>query len=310
MSAVVNYRNNELQCFCQIKFDTGERVLVSIATFPTPSVKIFRLALGGFLPRQTIWEYNPTMAGGYNAYVENLMKMFRPAGDEPAHPLDVIRDTLLPCSSLEEARRTLLNCESQASERAPQQPDRSKPFDEALLSKPFDEALLNFANRLRAECGFNKCEGVADAAAIVLTDVATSVLTGAGPEHLPHPTAFSTANASVGACFMAACLTGIAIRLSELGIELDVRDVLVRAGFAVFQMYTEQDQAEIISAGGNTFESLVAEASSRENVRTWVEGVQTLTAAYVLTEDKAWITQLAKLYGTLAALASSREQAV
>ncbi len=292
MSAVVTYRNNERQCFCQIKFDTGERVLVSIAAAPTPSVKILRLALGGLLSRQTIWEYNPTMAGGYNAYVENLMKMFRPASDEPAHPLDVIRDTLLPCSSLEEARRTLLNCESQASERAPQQPDRSKPFDEALL---------NFANRLRAEGGFNKCEGVADAAAIVLTDVATSVLAGAGPEHLPHPTASSTANASVGACFMAACLTGIAIRLSELGIELDVRDVLARAGFAVFQMYTEQDQAEIISAGGNTFKSLVAEASSRENLRTWVEDVQTFTAAYVLTEDKAWITQLAKLYGTLAA---------
>ena len=39
----------------------------------------------GLWPIQTIWEYNPTMAGGYDAYVKNLMKMFRPAGDEPAH---------------------------------------------------------------------------------------------------------------------------------------------------------------------------------------------------------------------------------
>jgi len=292
VSTVVTYRNNERQCFCQIKFDTGERVLISIAAAPTPSVKVLRLTLGGLLPRQTIWEYNPTMPGGYNAYVENMMRMFHPTNDEAAHPLDVIRDTLLPCSSLEEARRKLLNCESQASQRAPQQPGSSKPFDEALFS---------FANRLRVETGFNTCDGVADAATIVLTDISASALTEAGLEHLPHPTASSTANAAVEACFMAACLTGLATRLSELGIELDVRDVFARAGFAVFQMYTEQQQAEIISSGGNTFKSLVAEGSNRENVRTWVEGVQTLTAAYVVTQDKAWITQLAKLYGTLAA---------
>lgn len=292
MSTVVTYQNNERQCFCQIKFDTGERVLISIAAAPTPSVKVLKLVLGGLVPRQTIWEYNPTMAGGYNAYVENLMRMFHPNSGEPAHPLDVIRDTLLPCTSLAEARWTLLNCESQASETSPQQADSSKPFDEALFK---------FANRLRTEGGFKKCEGVCDAAAIVLTDVTTSVLAEAGPEHLPHPTASSAANASVGACFMAACLTGIAVRLSDLGIELDVRDVLARAGFAVFQMYTEEKQAEIISAGGNTFKSLVAEASSHENLRTWVEGVQTFTTAYVLTQDRAWITHLVKLYQTLAA---------
>lgn len=292
MSTVITYRNNERQCFCQIKFDTGERVLISIAAAPTPSVKVLKLAFGGLVPRQTIWEYNPTMAGGYNAYVENLMKMFHPVGGEPAHPLDVIRDTLLPCTSLEEARRTLLNCEWKSSEPKPQQPDPSKPFDQALLT---------FANRLRSDAGFKECEGLADPAAIVLTDVTTSVLAEAGPDHLPHPTASSTANASVGACFMAACLTGIAVRLSELGIELDVRDALARAGFAVFQMYTEEKQAEIISAGGNTFKNLVAESASRENLRTWVEGVQTFTAAYVLTQDKAWITHLTKLYQTLAA---------
>ena len=149
----------------------------------------------------------------------------------------------------------------------PQRADRSKPFDEALLK---------LANSLRAEAGFNKCEGVADAAAIVLTAVATSVLAGAGPGHAPHPTTSSIENAAVGACFMAACLTGIDLRLNDLGIDLDRRDVLARAGFATFQMYTDQEQAAILSAGGNTFKGLVAEASSRENIRKWVEGVQTI----------------------------------
>jgi hypothetical protein len=119
VSTVVTYRNNERECFCQIKFDTGERVLVSVAATPTPSVKVLRLAFGGLVPRQTLWEYNATMAGGYNAYVESMMKMFRASGGTSVHPLDAIRDTLLPCTSIDEARRTLLRCESQASERTP-----------------------------------------------------------------------------------------------------------------------------------------------------------------------------------------------
>lgn len=108
----------------------------------------------------------------------------------------------------------------------------------------------------------------------------------------------------MGACFMGACLTGISARLKELGLELDVQDIFARAGFAVFQMYPQQEQAQIISAGWNIFKKLVGESSSRENLRQWIEGVQTLTASYVLTGDKAWIPQLAELYSTLA---SARE---
>lgn len=72
MSEIVTYRNTKNECYCQIKFDSGERILISIATLPKPSTKIYRLFLG-FIPIQAIWEYNPTMAGGYNAYVENMM---------------------------------------------------------------------------------------------------------------------------------------------------------------------------------------------------------------------------------------------
>ena len=55
MTSVVTYANNERQAFCQIKFDTGERVLISIAGLPKPSVKIMRLAFGGLFPVKTIW---------------------------------------------------------------------------------------------------------------------------------------------------------------------------------------------------------------------------------------------------------------
>jgi hypothetical protein len=84
-------------------------------SIPTPSIKVLRLVLAGLIPRQTIWEYNATMAGGYNAYVKNLMGMFPPDPNGSVHPLDVIRDVLLQCSSINEARRILSERESRVT---------------------------------------------------------------------------------------------------------------------------------------------------------------------------------------------------
>ena len=112
MGNVVNYANNKYLCYCQIKLDSGERVLISIASAPTPSVKIKKLCFMGLLPVKTIWEYNPTMAGGYDAYVRKMMKMFQdPMSVEPKHPLDILRDRLLPCRSISEVRDSLFKAE-------------------------------------------------------------------------------------------------------------------------------------------------------------------------------------------------------
>ena len=117
MGNVVTYANNKYQCFCQIKLDSGERVLISIASAPTPSVKLMKLVFFGLWPIQTIWEYNPTMAGGYEAYVRNMMKMFQdPLDVEPKHPLDILRDRLLPCRSISEVRDSLFEAERNLSE--------------------------------------------------------------------------------------------------------------------------------------------------------------------------------------------------
>ena len=105
MSSVVTYKNTERQCFCQIKFDSGERVLISIASMPVPSVKVIRMGFGGFIPRDTIWEYSAAKAGTSTAYVENVMKMFTPV--QSVDLLDCIRDVLLPCRSLDECRSAL-----------------------------------------------------------------------------------------------------------------------------------------------------------------------------------------------------------
>ena len=117
MSKVVTYANNKYLCYCQIKLDNGERVLISIASAPTPCVKLKKLVFFGMWPIQTIWEYNPTMAGGYEAYVRKMMQMFQdPSALEPKHPLDILRDRLLPCRSASEVRDSLFEAERNISE--------------------------------------------------------------------------------------------------------------------------------------------------------------------------------------------------
>lgn len=112
MGKVVTYAKNSRQCFCQIKFESGERILISIAGTPAASVKIMKLGLLGIFPMQTIWEYNAAMSGGFDAYVHNLCLMFPdPSPKEPKHPLDNIRDYLLPCRSIREAMDSLVATE-------------------------------------------------------------------------------------------------------------------------------------------------------------------------------------------------------
>lgn len=119
MGTVMTYANNKYQCFCQVKLESGERILISIASAPTPSVKIMKLILFGLIPFQTIWEYSPTMAGGYEAYVRKMIMMFQdPLASEPKHPLDILRDRLLPCRSILDVRTSLFEAERRAHESA------------------------------------------------------------------------------------------------------------------------------------------------------------------------------------------------
>ncbi len=114
MSKVITYKNDESACFCQIELDDGERILISIASAPSPSIKILEL-VQGTIPTKTIWEFNATMAGGYGAYIEKMIKMFvdsrLDANDEIKQPLDAIRDKLLPCHSVKEVLHALIDAE-------------------------------------------------------------------------------------------------------------------------------------------------------------------------------------------------------
>jgi len=106
----VTYANNARQCFCQIKFESGERVLISIAGPPSAGVKIMKLLLG-LIPTETVWECSAATVGSFDRYVHKLQLMF----SELKHPLDSIRDHMLACKSISEARESLLAVEQRAS---------------------------------------------------------------------------------------------------------------------------------------------------------------------------------------------------
>src|SRR5574341_1652319 len=81
----------------QLKFASGEQAIVLIDGMPAPSVEVVRLGLGGLLPWQTVWEFNPTRAGGYSDYVDKLKAMFSPPTGRSDDSVHYIRDVLLPC---------------------------------------------------------------------------------------------------------------------------------------------------------------------------------------------------------------------
>jgi Type II CAAX prenyl endopeptidase Rce1-like len=120
----------EREPFYQIKFQSGERALLLAADMPAPSVEIVRLALGGLVPWQTVWEYNPIRAGGYSDYIHKLNAMFSSTTERANDTAHHIHDILLSCRSIEDARVLLLQRERLANSSNNDRADdftRSKP---------------------------------------------------------------------------------------------------------------------------------------------------------------------------------------
>lgn len=78
MSQIITYKNEGVKgVFSQIKLDSGERVLISIAA---NEIKIYKLKFFGVIPSGTIWEY-PDLFGFFNLLQANGYS---------GHPLDVL----------------------------------------------------------------------------------------------------------------------------------------------------------------------------------------------------------------------------
>ncbi len=114
MSKVIAYKNTEQHCFCQIKFDSRERILVSVASTPEHSIKVFKL-IAGIFPLKTLWEYKATASAEKDAHKELIALLLGPAEKKTDHPLDAIITKLVPCKSCDEAARVLRIAEQEAA---------------------------------------------------------------------------------------------------------------------------------------------------------------------------------------------------
>lgn len=101
MGKIITYKNSPSGKFCQIKYDDGNRILISLAQ---TGVKISKLKWVGLVPSETILDIStPDMfSDKYKATREKLNEVSL----EP-DLLDVFKDLLLPCNSLDEVKGKL-----------------------------------------------------------------------------------------------------------------------------------------------------------------------------------------------------------
>ena len=111
MSSTVRQGSNGSASWCEIVFDSGERVFISIGVAPA-SIQVTRLVLGGLIPVKTVWKLTPAKVGGYYDYVSCFNRMFSVNKIKRRGPLEAIRDVLLQCASIEQAHRTLSELET------------------------------------------------------------------------------------------------------------------------------------------------------------------------------------------------------
>ena len=104
MSSIVRQGGDGSASWCEILFDSGERVFISIEVAPA-SIKVTRLVLAGLIPVKIVWELTPMKVGGYNAYVTCFNRMFSINKINRQGPLEAIGDLLLQCSSIDQAQK-------------------------------------------------------------------------------------------------------------------------------------------------------------------------------------------------------------
>ncbi|MGH7564850.1 MAG: hypothetical protein ACREK5_10575 [Gemmatimonadota bacterium] len=95
MSRVLREKNTGRQCFSTIELDTGEKVMISVAS---GEVKIVRMKWRGAFPGETVWT---------SSDADQLAGLFFHPNRANELPLESIRNRLLQCSSIAEIRTTL-----------------------------------------------------------------------------------------------------------------------------------------------------------------------------------------------------------
>ena len=92
MTKVITYKPG---AYCQLKFASGERVLISCAQ---TGIKIVKLGLGGLIPTKTIADWPISQ-------LSTAIHVFMDESNPSLHPLEAIKNKLLMCSSIGEVEQ-------------------------------------------------------------------------------------------------------------------------------------------------------------------------------------------------------------
>lgn len=119
MAEIVSYKPG---AYCQIKFPTRERVLISCAQ---TGIKIMKMSLGGLLPTMTIADWPLSNLG-------QVISIFADPQNPALHPLDAIKNRLMTCSSISEVQGLCRGGGTAAAQ-------------ERIISKPDADMIFAFA---------------------------------------------------------------------------------------------------------------------------------------------------------------------
>lgn len=100
MSKVITYKNTVSECFCQIKLDDGNRILISIAN----TICLYKMKWLGAWPSEKLFEFSLSQFL-YSKFPP--VKKVREQTGSFADPLDILRDVLIQCNSIEEVKTAL-----------------------------------------------------------------------------------------------------------------------------------------------------------------------------------------------------------
>lgn len=101
MSEIITYKNSPSGKYCQIKLDDGNRILISLAQ---TGIKVMKMKWGGVMPAGDIFDISTQdlFSEKYRHSREKLTEI-----SLELDMLDVFKDVLLPCRTLDEAKKVL-----------------------------------------------------------------------------------------------------------------------------------------------------------------------------------------------------------
>ncbi len=95
MAEIINYRDDANHCFSQLKFENGERILVSIGS---GSIEVYKLILWGLLPISVVWKAEVP---------DDTAFLFESESDFQRRPLELIVERIRHCRSIKEVNSRL-----------------------------------------------------------------------------------------------------------------------------------------------------------------------------------------------------------